>query len=472
MKTESIRKNIEALKKESEVILSSKNISAEVQLFIRSMMSILEILITIFLEKKTRKNSSNSGLAPSRNNGTNGNRNKSSKHQPKLAGEIPNTKKTELLTNVSEETCAHCNKKLKNAKVLKTEIRKKLDLVYEVVEESFVGETKQCQCGYVNPPSFPSGIEGEVQYGNGIKSTIINFLMVQMMSLERVQEHLHGLLGRLISQTTMLKYVMQFYLSLEQWELQEVEKILSAPTIHCDETSLRVNKKTMWIHSYSSGETTLLFLHEKRGVEAMEEVGILSKYKGIIVHDCWQSYLSYKNTKHALCGGHLLRELKFIEDSTKFKWATEMKLLLKEACLAVGKRKSTKILTKKEYEKLEKTYAKILKAAKKEMPPPLESQGKRGRIAQTGAQNLLDRLERYKDSILLFAKVKEVDFTNNRAERDLRVTKTKEKVAGCFRKIEYAKCFCRITSYIKSMRYRGYSALEAIALAIEGKIPS
>jgi len=34
-----------------------------------------------------------------------------------------------------------------------------------------------------------------------------------------------------------------------------------------------------------------------------------------------------------------------------------------------------------------------------------------------------------------------------------------------------AKAFYRISSYIKSMRYRGYSSLEAISLAFSGNIP-
>jgi transposase len=55
----------------------------------------------------------------------------------------------------------------------------------------------------------------------------------------------------------------------------------------------------------------------------------------------------------------------------------------------------------------------------------------------------------------MFARVKDIDFTNNRAERDLRASKVKQKMSGCFRTYEMAVAFYRISSYVKSMRYQG-----------------
>ena len=68
----------------------------------------------------------------------------------------------------------------------------------------------------------------------------------------------------------------------------------------------------------------------------------------------------------------------------------------------------------------------------------------------------------------MFARVKEVSFTNNRAERDIRNSKTKQKVSGGFRTLKYAKAYARITSFIKTMRYQGHSSFEAINLKMGG----
>jgi len=63
-----------------------------------------------------------------------------------------------------------------------------------------------------------------------------------------------------------------------------------------------------------------------------------------------------------------------------------------------------------------------------------------------------------------------VSFSNNRAERDLRMSKVKRKVSCCFRKTQYAEAYCRIFSYLQTMANRGYSPLVAIQLALSGQL--
>ena len=56
---------------------------------------------------------------------------------------------------------------------------------------------------------------------------------------------------------------------------------------------MRVEKKNWWIHVYSVGDIVLLFLHPKRGSCAMEDIGILPKYAGTIIHQIhplWPGY--------------------------------------------------------------------------------------------------------------------------------------------------------------------------------------
>ena len=298
---------------------------------------------------------------------------------------------------------------------------------------------------------------------------VVHLLIAQMLSLKRVAQSMHALIGRTLSEATLLGYVAQLHHALAQWERHAIERLLASPAMHVDETSLRVDRKNHWIHVYSAGTLTVKCLHAKRGREAIEAIGIIPRYAGVAVHDCWASYLSYTHCDHALCGAHLLRELAFIVDAHGYAWARRMKRLLLGACHQVSKR-DDKTLSASEYKALQKRYRTILTQGARELPPiPPRQNGQRGKVAKSDAHNLWERLKHYETAVLRFAKHPDVAFTNNRAERDLRVAKVKQKVSGCFRTRKYAEAYCRISSYLQSMANQGYNPLVAIQIALAGR---
>ena len=332
-------------------------------------------------------------------------------------------------------------------------------------------EIKQCpRCQTQTKGSFPGDMSGPLQYGPGIKAYVLNLLIAQMLSLKRIQHSIMTLIGQAISEATILRYVMQLHHALADWENSAIDQLLAMPAMHVDETSLRVDKKNHWIHVCSAEGITLKFLHPKRGLEAIEAIGVIPRYGGVIIHDCWASYLSYDHCDHGLCGSHLLRELSFIVDANAYAWAANMKRLLQETCYRVAKRKRKK-LSAREYKNLQKRYRSILTRGEKELPPiPPTNNGKRGRVARSDAHNLWERLKKHETAVLLFAKLPYVPFTNNRAERDLRMSKVKQKVSGCFRIRKYAEAYCRISSYLQTMANRGYNPLVAIQMALSGQL--
>lgn len=101
---------------------------------------------------------------------------------------------------------------------------------------------------------------------------------------------------------------------------------------------------------------------------------------------------------------------------------------------------------------------------------PKKTDKRRGRIAKSDAHNLWKRLSKFEISVLLFARLPYVPFTNNRAEQDLRMAKVKQKVSGCFRTLEHAQAYCRISSYLQTMKNRGFNPLIAINMALNGAL--
>jgi transposase len=163
------------------------------------------------------------------------------------------------------------------------------------------------------------------------------------------------------------------------------------------------------------------------------------KRRGYLVHDYWKSYYEFAGNGHALCNAHLLRELRLAAEEGQ-GWAQKVIEYLKglngEADKAGG------MLGKRRQDEVRKKYRSLMRKGDKECPKPEpKPSGKRGRAAKGKSRNLLERLVDWDDEVLRFMTVKEVPFTNNQAERDLRMMKVQQKISGCFMSWAGAKIY-------------------------------
>ena len=142
---------------------------------------------------------------------------------------------------------------------------------------------------------------GNLQYGTGLKAFAVHLIISQIVVLNHVQKQIVAMIGSVISEASLLKFVWWFHQALEDWETESIETVLKEPSLHVDETSFRVEGKNHWILVYSSGGTTLKLLHRKHGKEAIVgRINIIPRYGGVIFHDCWTSYLSHDHCGHGL----------------------------------------------------------------------------------------------------------------------------------------------------------------------------
>ena len=101
--------------------------------------------------------------------------------------------------------------------------------------------------------------------------------------------------------------------------------------------------------------------------------------------------------------------------------------------------------------------------------PPLKRKNNRGKIKRRKGHNLLRRLSNYDEDVLRFLHQSNAPFTNNQAERDIRMMKCKQKISGGFRSFEGAEDFAAIRSFISTAKKQGLNVLDALTSAFKGQ---
>jgi transposase len=362
--------------------------------------------------------------------------------------------------------CSGCGHDLSRELPGKTERRQVFDIPIPKVEiTEHQSETVYCPCcGLLNKGSFPDEVNQPVQYGKGLLAQIIYLNQYQLIPYNRIAEYFEDLYSLKISEATIFKALETIFELLGPAEQATISKLLEAKTLHVDETGMRVEGKRRWLHVASTAFYTNYNWHTKRGSIATEEIGILPRFEGTMVHDFWQPYYHY-DCHHSLCNIHNIRELQGISELTGQKWPEEMIELL----LKIKERVDSGPLKEKEKIVFTESYDAIISEGYRANPPPKPTK-KRGRPKKGRVINMLGRLSEHRHEVLAFMEDFAVPFDNNQAERDIRMMKVKQKISGVFRSTKGADMFCRIRSYISTARKNSVSAFTAIADALDGRV--
>jgi transposase len=375
----------------------------------------------------------------------------------------------------SPDSCQHCHASLTAGDMVKVERRQVIDLPeikLQITEHR--AEVRRCpKCGGRTKAQFPVDVRARVRYGPKLRARAVYLLQYQLLPYERSCELLKDWFGYRPSAATLERSVKECSNNLIRAEAQIKGAIKRARVIHVDETGLRVGGRGQYAHVASTERLTSYSQNEHRGRVAIEQIAILPKYRGTCVHDGWASYYQWGQMKHSLCCAHLLREMTYLSEASQQhkQWAEPMKRLLLEVKEAVeqkraGGGKRLPVEQEKEYarrydelcEQGWQTNAGVQARAGPEAMNQVERQGR----------NLLYRLRLRREEVLRFMREFQVPFDNNQAERDLRMIKLQQKVSGCFRTGPGARNFCRIRSYLSTMRKRGEPLLERIEQALAG----
>lgn len=348
------------------------------------------------------------------------------------------------------------------------ESRQVIDIQIKKIVTEYRAQILENSKGKRYVADFPEEVAGDIQYGNSIKSHSVYMSQFQLLPYNRIKDHFVEQIDIPISSGSIFNFNKETYDRLQIFEEITKKKLCESDVVHSDETGININGKRKWLHTASSNLWTHYYPHEKRGSKAMNDIGIIPNFSGILCHDHWKAYYNYK-CSHSLCNAHHLRELERVIEQDKQKWAEEMKEFLLSVNKSVADFEG--VLSEDLIKTSREKYKEILEKAKIECPKPPKIVGKKGRTKKTKARNLLERFINFEDDTLRFMENKNVPFTNNQAENDLRMTKVQQKISGCFRSVEGAQIFCRIRGYLSTCRKHGMQAIKGLKLLFEGKLP-
>lgn len=350
------------------------------------------------------------------------------------------------------------------------ESRQVIDIEITTVVTEYQAQILEDEHGKQYVASFPPQVTRPIQYGIHLKAHAVYLSQFQLIPYNRIQDHFRDQMKLVLSAGSLYNMNQQAYDLLADFDEIAQKNLVQSPLIHVDETGINVDGKMIWLHCASNAFWTHFRPHLNRGTQAMNDIGILPQFKGILCHDHWKPYFTYDCT-HALCNAHHLRELERVGEQDHHLWAGRMKNLLEEINIAVHAAGGQ--LLPDDAQGYRQTYRTLLAQAQIECPPPDERghAGKRGRPKRSKARNLLERLMNYEDEVLRFMQNPIVPFTNNLGENDLRMTKVQQKISGCFRSMAGAHIFCRIRGYLSTCRKHSIGATEALKLLFQGEMP-
>jgi transposase len=319
-------------------------------------------------------------------------------------------------------------------------------------------------CGLLHRGDAPEGVNAPVQYGNRTKAYVTLLNVHFKLPFKKIQLLFGDLFGCPINESSVYSASMQCYDKLGESEKIIKAKVIGQDVVHADETGVRVEGKLQWLHVATSLLYTYLFVHQNRGAKALEcEKSVLGDFKGWLVHDCWSSYFRFNDLSHSICGAHVLRELEGLIENYKNRWARTFKIFLMSIYeMPFGERE-------KRRQHIEERYKLICMIGEKLEPPPIQTPGKRGRYKRTQGRNLLERLISEQDAVLAFAFNKNVPFTNNLAERDIRQAKVKQKISNCFRTVAGADIYARIEGFVSTTRKNNRNVFSELYATFNGE---
>lgn len=354
--------------------------------------------------------------------------------------------------------CLNCGSRLDKTQSECVEVRQEVEIPpvkAQVTEYQKMAIT--CGCGCRNEGQFPSHIQSYMQLGKRLKSFLVYLNVAHSVPYKRLTQLMNDLFGVQICKRSVENSLKEAAKNGNPAYKQIMQIIKQCKWVGSDETGCRVEGKRWWQWTWQSYLGSYYAIDKSRGYAVVNR-HFGEDYEGTLCHDCWSAHNNtLAKSGHQQCHPHIQRDLKFLIDAYKCKWAYDLNRFLVSSQNARNQifadgfdPKLREMIIQKYHQKL-KTF--------------LVKNGVNADILR-----LQKRIIKHQDSILLFMSDPTIPFHNNSSEQAIRMAKVKQKVSGSFRSQQGAERHAILLSIIETAKKQGIDILSAIQHALNGTL--
>jgi hypothetical protein len=333
----------------------------------------------------------------------------------------------------------------------------------------------RCGCGRAHVAAAPAeaGAASNTRvYGPNLRALVVYLVVFQHVPVHRCVQlvadltgaapsvgFVHGMLARCADALGEVTRVIKTLVTL-------------AHVAHFDETTLRAGKAGVkkYVWSASTNRYTAFFLGRRTGKQ-FRAFGVGTGFRGVAVHDRYPVYDTPGNlapeARHQLCCQHILRDLADAAESYPHaSWPGQCARALRGLIHAANTARDAGLaqVPAEPRERLIGEFRHGALVGLKEVPRQGGPNTK-----QLPARALLEDLHDRHDDIMRFCHDTTIPPTNNLAERDLRPTKTQQKISGRLTSDDATQARLTIRGYISTAAKHGINVLQALLMAITGQ---
>lgn len=357
--------------------------------------------------------------------------------------------------DVTAQRCSHCQADVTGVAQVPVQAYDRVEIpeiTPDVTRVTLYGGGCPC-CTRRFKATPPAGLEPGSPFGPNLRAFVLSLRFGQAIPFARLAGLMHDLFGLEISEGALANLLEDSAPAFAAQTRRIKQHLLSGTVLACDETSVRVGKKTFWTWVFHHADSACFLMRPSPGK------AVVGEFLGAVRPAFWISdrlgaQRGWAAKEHQVCLSHLLRDVQYALDAGDDAFAPGLKHLLKRA-VRIGRRRATlsDATLVAYHSRLQSALDALLK---------IEPGTKAG-------QKLQRIITRFRQNLFVFITNREVSATNNGSEQALRPCVVFRKVTNCFRSGWGADLYANVRSVIETARRRGIGLLHALRLTLLGQ---